>query len=171
MRYLCSKHILVETQAEADDVLTQLAGGADFGLLALELSLDPGSGAAGGELGCVVEGSFVAPFEEAGYGAAPGEVVLAESQFGFHVIEVLSAGPATAQHHPQLDAETLARMAADAEQAALATAQGEVQAQRQQLLFELQESIFANYGSDVRIDDRYGRWDPVEFRVVLAPTG
>ena len=97
--------------------------------------------------------------------------MVAESQFGFHVIEVLSSGAATAQNHPQLDAESLARMAQDAEQAALGAAQGDVQAQRQQLLVDLQEDIFETYGPDVRIDDRYGRWNPDEFRVVTDPAG
>ena len=167
LRHLCSRHILVATQAEADEVMARLEAGEDFVLLALDLSLDPGSGSLGGDLGCVLEGSFVPPFEEAAYGAGPGEVVTAESQFGFHVIEVLSSGPATAENHPQLDAESLARMAADAELAALNIAQGEVQAQRQQLLIDIQEQILERYGPDVKIDDRYGRWDPDQFRVVV----
>ena len=171
LRHLCSKHILVETAAEADEVLARLGAGEDFSLLALDLSLDPGSGSLGGDLGCVLEGSFVAPFEDAAYAADPGDVVVAESQFGFHVIEVLSSGAATAQNHPQIDAESLARMAQDAEQAALGAAQGDVQAQRQQLLVDLQEDIFETYGPDVRIDDRYGRWNPDEFRVVTDPAG
>ena len=167
LRHLCSRHILVSTQAEADEVLALLGAGDDFALLALDLSLDPGSGSVGGDLGCVLEGSFVPSFEEAAYGAGRGEIVVAESQFGFHVIEVLSAGPATAQNHPRLDAGSLARMAEEAEQAALSVAQGEVQAQRQQLLMDIQERVFEHYGPDVRIDGRYGRWDPDEFRVVV----
>lgn len=171
LRYLCSRHILVETQAEADEVMARLGAGEDFSLLALDLSLDPGSGSLGGDLGCVLEGSFVPPFEEAGYGAGPGEVVVAESQFGFHVIEVLSSGPATANNHPQLNAEALAQMAEDAELTALSATQGEVQAQRQKLLVDLQERIFERYGPDVTIDDRYGRWDPDAFRVVADQAG
>lgn len=171
LRHLCSRHILVATQPEADQVMARLEAGEDFALLALDLSLDPGSGSLGGDLGCVPEGSFVAPFEDAAYGAGPGRVVVAESQFGFHVIEVISSGSATAQNHPQLDAESLARMAEDAELAALSVAQGEVQAQRQQLLIDIQAQIFERYGPDVRIDDRYGRWDPDQFRVVVDQTG
>ena len=171
LRHLCSRHILVGSQAEADEVLALLGAGEEFGLLAFDLSLDPGSGSLGGELGCYLEGSLVPPFEEVAYAAEPGEAVVAESQFGFHVIEVLSSGPATAQNHPQIDAETLAHMAEDAELAALRVDDSEVQAQRQQLLLDLQDSVFENYGPDVLIDDRYGRWDPDEFRVVLEQTG
>ena len=171
LRHLCSRHILVGSQAEADEVMALLEAGEEFGFLAIDLSLDPGSGSLGGDLGCVLEGSFVPTFEEAAYAAEPGEAVVAESQFGFHVIEVLSSGVATEQNHPQLDAETLAYMAEDAELTALQVAQSEVQTQRQQLLLDLQDSVFENYGHEVLVDDRYGRWDPDEFRVVLEQTG
>ena len=171
LRHLCSRHILVGSQAEADEVLARLEAGEEFAFLAIDLSLDPGSGSLGGDLGCVLEGSFVPTFEEAAYAADPGEAVVAESQFGFHVIEVLSSGLATEQNHPQLDAEALAYMAEDAELAAVQIAQSDVQAQRQQLLLDLQESVIEHYGHEVLIDDRYGRWDPDEFRVVLEQTG
>ena len=169
LRHLCSRHILVASQAEADAVLALLDGGGDFGFLAVELSQDPGSGSLGGDLGCVVEGSFVQPFETAAYAAEPGDVVVSESQFGFHVIEVISSGPATAENHPQIDAERLAFMAEDAELAAAERAQLAVQDLRQQTLFELQETVLEQYAPLVRIDDRYGYWDPEQFRVVLEP--
>ena len=169
LRHLCSRHILVASQAEADAVLALLDGGGDFGFLAVELSQDPGSGSLGGDLGCVVEGSFVQPFETAAYAAEPGDVVVSESQFGFHVIEVISSGPATAENHPQIDAERLAFMAEDAELAAAERAQLAVQDLRQQTLFELQDTVLERYAPLVRIDDRYGHWDPEQFRVVLDP--
>lgn len=171
LRHLCARHILVASQSEADEVLAGLDAGEDFASTAIDVSLDPGSGSLGGDLGCVVEGAFVAPFEAAAYAAEPGEAVVAESQFGFHVIDVISSGLPTAQNHPQLDAETLARMAADAELASLERAQGAVQAQREQLLVELQDTVFERYGPQVRVDDQYGYWDPDQFRVVLEPVG
>ena len=171
LRHLCSRHILVASQAEADAVVALLDAGEEFGFLAIELSLDPGSGSLGGDLGCVVEGSFVAPFEAAAYAAQPGAVVVAESQFGFHVIEVISSGPATPESHPQIDAEQLALMAEDAELAAAERAQTAVQDERQQLLIELQETVLESYAPRVRIDERYGYWDPEQFRVVLEPLG
>lgn len=171
LRHLCSRHILVESQQEADAVLARLDAGEEFGFLAVELSLDPGSGSLGGDLGCVLEGSFVAPFESAAYAAEPGETVVAESQFGFHVIQVISSGRATSQNHPQIDGERLARMAEDARSAAAERAEIAAQDERQQLLAELQETVFVSYASQVRIDERYGYWDPEQFRVVLEPLG
>lgn len=169
LRHLCSRHILVASQAEADAVLALLDAGGDFGSLAVELSQDTGSGSLGGDLGCVVEGSFVEPFEKAAYAAEPGDLVVVESQFGFHVIEVISAGPATAENHPQIDAERMALMAEDAELAAAERAQLAVQDLRQQTLFDLQNTVLERYAPLVRIDDRYGYWDPEQFRVVLEP--
>ena len=86
---VCSSHILVETQEEADEVLQQLNNGGDFAQLAEARSQDPGSAARGGDLGCVARGSFVPPFEEAAFGADVGETVgPVQTQFGFHIIRV-----------------------------------------------------------------------------------
>lgn len=169
LRHLCSSHILVASEAGAEQVVERLDAGEPFGLLAIELSQDPGSGSLGGELGCVVEGSFVAPFEDAAYGARPGDVVVAESQFGFHVIQVTSSGPATAADHPQIDAATLAQMASEAEQAALIRAGTEQQQHQQSLITELQSATAERFADQVSINDRYGYWDPVAFQVVLDP--
>ena len=171
LRFLCSRHILVATAAEAADVTARLDAGEEFAELALELSLDTGSASLGGDLSCVVEGAFVAAFEDAAYGAGAGEVVTAESQYGFHVIEVISAGLPTAQNHPQLDAARLDAMAADGAAASFEQAQAQVQTERQELLNDLQQSVFDSYASQVRIDERYGYWDPDQFLVVPDPVG
>ncbi len=171
LRHLCSRHILIESQAEADAVVGLLDAGEDFGSLAAELSLDPGSGPQGGDLGCVPEGSFVAPFETAAYATEPGGVAVAESQFGFHVIEVISSGPATPDNHPQIGAEQLARMADDAELVTAERAEAAAEPQRQELLLELQETVLSSYASEVRIAERYGYWDSQQFRVAPEPLG
>jgi parvulin-like peptidyl-prolyl isomerase len=83
----CSSHILVATEAEAEDVLARLEAGEDFALLAAELSTDAGSGAQGGDLGCSPPESFVEEFADA---LATAEVDVPtdpiETEFGFHVI-------------------------------------------------------------------------------------
>ncbi|MCB9593721.1 MAG: peptidylprolyl isomerase [Sandaracinaceae bacterium] len=78
-------------RAEAEGLLAQLQGGADFGALAREHSNDEGSAARGGDLGWFPRGRMVAPFEEAAFGADPNTLIdhLVESRFGFHIIEVL----------------------------------------------------------------------------------
>jgi foldase protein PrsA len=91
------RHILVDTEAEANAVLARLAAGEDFAVVATEVSLDPGSAANGGSLGSypVVNSGLVPEFEkvmaELGAGEQSGPV---QSKFGFHIIEVVSITPA-----------------------------------------------------------------------------
>lgn len=87
---VCASHILVATEEEAEDVVTRLDSGEDFGELATELSLDTGSGANGGALGCESPDTYVETFAEATREATVGEVYeeIVESEFGFHVILV-----------------------------------------------------------------------------------
>ncbi len=168
---LCSRHILVETDSEAEEVLARLGAGEAFGDLASELSLDPGSGASGGDLGCVIEGSFVPEFEDAAYSAGAGEVAVAQSDFGFHVIEVLSAGPAVAENHPDAAPEVLDSAMARAVEVARRAAQAEVDGQREARLSELVTGVEDRYAERVRVDRRYGEWDPETFRIVVGAEG
>jgi foldase protein PrsA len=87
----CTRHILVKTQAEADAIVTQLKGGADFATLAKAQSIDTGSKDAGGDLGCNPKGAFIEEFEAAIAGAKAGDIVgPVQTKFGFHVINVIS---------------------------------------------------------------------------------
>ena len=63
---------------------------ADFAELAKKFSDDPGSGRAGGELGWTKRGAFVPEFEAAAYILEKEEISpLVESEFGFHIIQLL----------------------------------------------------------------------------------
>lgn len=85
----CVRHILVPDLAVAEQTIQELEAGGDFAALARERSLDPGSGAEGGDLGCAPTSGYVPEFAEAVDGAEIGEIVgPVETQFGFHVIEV-----------------------------------------------------------------------------------
>lgn len=83
------RHILVKTQAEADQVLAQLAAGADFATLASKLSIDTSSGGFGGLLGCYEAGSFIEAFEAVANTMTIGSRAVATTQYGVHVIEML----------------------------------------------------------------------------------
>lgn len=85
-----ARHILVETEEEAQEVITRLQAGEDFADLAEELSKDTGSSMSGGDLGFVPQGRFVAPIDEAVFTLPVGQISdPIESEFGWHVIEVL----------------------------------------------------------------------------------
>ena len=85
-----TRHILVETEAEANDIVAQLKKGADFAELARKHSKDASSAANGGELGWVTRGSFVPEFEQAVFDErnALNTPIIVKSQYGFHVIEI-----------------------------------------------------------------------------------
>lgn len=83
-----SRHILVEDEATAKEVLAKLEAGEDFAKLAAEYSTDPGSKDKGGTYGWVAKGNFVPEYEEAAFTAELNKPVIVKSQFGFHVIVV-----------------------------------------------------------------------------------
>lgn len=85
---VCARHILVETEEEANALVSELADGKDFAELAAERSTGP-SASSGGDLGCFSKGRMVPSFEEAAFAAElnqPTEPV--QSDFGYHVILV-----------------------------------------------------------------------------------
>lgn len=83
-----SKHILVEDEATAQDIVQRLEAGEDFAQLARELSKDPGSADKGGEYGWIPRGDFVPEYEEAAFSAELNKPVIVQTQFGYHVIVV-----------------------------------------------------------------------------------
>lgn len=86
-----ARHILVASQQQAQSLLTELEGGADFGQLALTNSLDLSTRVDGGDLGWFPRGVLTQPeVEEAAFSLQPGERSdVIESELGFHIIEVL----------------------------------------------------------------------------------
>ncbi|MBS1214016.1 MAG: peptidyl-prolyl cis-trans isomerase family protein, partial [Proteobacteria bacterium] len=83
-----ARHILVEKEAEAKDIIAKLQKGAKFADLAKKLSKDPGSKENGGDLGWFSPQQMVPPFSEAVAKLKNGETTAApvQSQFGWHVI-------------------------------------------------------------------------------------
>jgi parvulin-like peptidyl-prolyl isomerase len=85
-------HILVATQAAAQQILDQLRQGASFATLAQQQSTDTTSGARGGALGCLAPNEFVTEFQAAADAAPLGTPVgPVKSKFGYHVILVTAA--------------------------------------------------------------------------------
>ncbi len=85
-----ARHILVETEAEAKDIIAQLGKKGKFEKLAAEKSKDAGSAERGGSLGWAVPGNFVPPFANALLNLKKGDYTkeAVQSQFGWHVIKL-----------------------------------------------------------------------------------
>lgn len=84
-----ARHILVKTAEEANAIIAELDGGADFVELAKTKSTGP-SGPQGGDLGFFGKGQMVPPFEAAAFALEAGAYTKApvQTQFGFHVIKL-----------------------------------------------------------------------------------
>lgn len=82
-----ARQILVQTQAQAQDIITQLNQGANFATLAQKDSIDPGA-KNGGELGWFAQSEMVPAFASAAFALKPGEYTKTpvQTQFGWHVI-------------------------------------------------------------------------------------
>jgi peptidyl-prolyl cis-trans isomerase D len=100
------RHILLMTQGKSDaekkaaltkaqDLLKQVKSGADFAELAKKNSQDPGSAQNGGDLGFIVRGQTVAPFEKFAFSAKPKDISdLITTEYGYHIIQVMEKEPA-----------------------------------------------------------------------------
>ncbi len=99
-----ARHILVSPGPErsperakqiADSLVALINSGTDFALLATMNSDDKGSAQLGGDLGWFKEGAMVRPFSDACFYGNKGDVTLVESQFGYHIINIIDQGKKT----------------------------------------------------------------------------
>lgn len=116
-RQLKARHILVETEEAAQEVIAALDGGADFAELAKEKSTGPSS-AQGGELPPFQAGQMVPEFSDAAFAMEVGTYSQepVKTQFGYHVIKVeestLGEPPAKAEVEDQLRSQLQQQAAA-----------------------------------------------------------
>jgi len=100
-----ARHILIKLESGASDearenarallsgIRNNIVGGGDFAALAKQLSQGP-SATKGGDLGYFTRGQMVAPFEQAAFALAPGEVSeIVETRFGLHLIKLVDRKP------------------------------------------------------------------------------
>jgi parvulin-like peptidyl-prolyl isomerase len=101
-----ARHILISMGADASEedreaalskaisITQRLRAGEDFAALALQFSDDTGSAQQGGDLGLFPRGQMVTEFEEAAFSLPIGQISdPVESQFGYHIIEVMERQP------------------------------------------------------------------------------
>jgi peptidyl-prolyl cis-trans isomerase C len=86
-----ARHILLETEEEANAVYERLQKGEDFAEVAKEVSKDTGSGASGGDLGWQPRSFYVTEFGNAAFKQKIGEIGKpVKSDFGYHIIQVIA---------------------------------------------------------------------------------
>jgi peptidyl-prolyl cis-trans isomerase C len=87
---ISARHILVQTEVQAKEIIIELGKGADFADLARTKSIDPAGKQQGGDLGYFSREEMVPEFSEAAFKLKDGETSTApvRSQFGWHVIRV-----------------------------------------------------------------------------------
>ncbi len=90
VQQLRARHILVQSEAQAREVIGELQRGGDFAAIARARSMDPGGRQDGGDLGWFGEGDMVPEFYAAAARIADGQVGgdPVRTQFGWHVIKV-----------------------------------------------------------------------------------
>jgi peptidyl-prolyl cis-trans isomerase D len=93
-----ARHILISPNASrtlaqaknvADSLARLLRNGANFEELARANSDDQGSAQLGGDLGWFTEGRMVAPFNDACFTGSKGDIKIAETSYGYHVIQLV----------------------------------------------------------------------------------
>ncbi|MHA6324815.1 peptidylprolyl isomerase [Roseivivax sp. CAU 1753] len=122
-----ASHILVETEEEAQALVAEIEGGADFAELAKEKSTGP-SGPGGGSLGWFSAGQMVAEFQTAVETLEPGAVSApVKTQFGWHVVKLnetrLKEAPALEEVRAQLEQTLMQQVVEEAIEALVADAE------------------------------------------------
>jgi parvulin-like peptidyl-prolyl isomerase len=86
-----ARHILVASEAEADELRAGLQDGADFDPLARQYSIDSSTRPAGGDLGWFPKGFLLWPeVETAAFSLQPGEIsTVVKSEIGYHILEIM----------------------------------------------------------------------------------
>lgn len=141
-----ARHILTEDEDAADEARERIEDGEDFADVAEDASEDPGSAEEGGDLGEFTRGQMDEAFDDAVFEAEAGDLLgPVETQFGFHIIEVLAL---ETQAYEDLDDE------------------GQLQRQQTVINEELLPEMIED--AEIEVDEEYGSWD-AELGQVVPP--
>ncbi|MBN1876757.1 MAG: peptidylprolyl isomerase [Anaerolineae bacterium] len=93
--HIHARHILLNTEEEAQQILAQLQAGADFVSLAQQYSQDASTRDLGGDLGYFPMGILTSPeVESAAFALQPGQISeVIPSALGYHILQVIERVP------------------------------------------------------------------------------
>ncbi len=122
------RHILIvpandpSARQNAESLLAELKAGGDFAKLALKYSADAPSAGKGGDLGYIVRGKTVAPFEAAAFALKEkGQLSdIVETQYGYHIIRLEDRLDKAPQSFDDVKGQLKAKLANDFGRQALA---------------------------------------------------
>ena len=126
-----ARHILVDDEGKAKDIIKQLKGGADFEKLAKQDSKDPGA-QNGGDLGWFKKGDMLPEFSTAAFAMKANEFTQepVHTRYGYHVIQVLGTRTAPPVDFAQAHDEIRQTLVQNAVKAALEKARAQVKVER-----------------------------------------
>ncbi|MGL4955678.1 MAG: peptidylprolyl isomerase [Bacteroidales bacterium] len=94
-----ARHILLDVRKGmdsarkvADSIKTALRKGANFEVLASQYSVDNAANEQGGDLGWFAQSAMVKSFADSCFFATKGRIMIVETQFGIHIVEVTNRG-------------------------------------------------------------------------------
>ncbi len=88
------RHILVASESEAREILSQIKSPNDFTRLAQQYSLDLGTAESGGDLGFYPRGVLAPELERVAFGMVVGQVSdVVSTTYGYHIIQLLERDP------------------------------------------------------------------------------
>ncbi len=126
-----ARHILVKTEAEANDIIAKLKAGADFATLAKEKSTDPAA-ASGGDLGFFKSADMLPEFSAVAFSLKPGQYSdkPVQTRYGWHVVKVEERRTAPAPTYEAVHDELRQQMIQDGINKAVGTARAAVKIER-----------------------------------------
>lgn len=144
----------------------RIQGGEDFAKVAAEVSEDPGSKDKGGDLGLFGRNRMVKEFEDAAFGAQPGQLVgPVKSSFGYHLLEVTERQAGGRTPFAQVKEQIRTRLAAERVQKLAETKAQQLAKQladnKPQNAAALQALTQNNPGVSFAESGRFGRQEPV----------
>lgn len=119
---LSARHILLENEEAARDIIAKLDGGGDFAELAKEHSTGP-SGPRGGDLGTFTPDQMVPEFSAAAQALAPGQYSKdpVKTQFGWHIIKLEGQSEAAPPSFEDMEAQLRQELAGTSVEAVLSS--------------------------------------------------